>query len=1082
MISIVYVIATLLLLFANANDIHPNPGPQNWKSTYLCHINIRSLSVRKKLEIENSLKDKCDIITLSETFFNNKTTINDYAITGFKPIECLNRSSGTGGGVAVYVKNHIIALRRRDLEVDNLEAMWVELRIFNNKLLVCVCYRPPGSGVEFWDLLRDSVDNAKLTRIQNIVITGDLNSDPTTFHGEKLERFVNSNNMYMHIHEPTRITATSSTILDQIISNNPRLVTSTWIEPPISTNDHCTVFGELQLKTKKDPPYYRLMWQFSRADREGLLNYMDNLDWNECFISEDVNEVSNLWTAKLLSAAKLFIPHKLVMVRPYDKPFYSSHLRNMKRNVLRAFKKAKRLGYEVLWDRYHELNNKYHDEVNLAKENYDKKRNISLRDNSAKSKKTWWKTVKQLLGFSKDSSIPSLVDGTSVVTDNKGKAELLNNFFTSHSNVDTSGANLPDNMHVPQQTISTVILNEKEVVDIIQSLDPEKAIGPDGVSPKLLKICAPMIAPSLTKLFNLSLKTCKFPNSWKFANVMPIFKKGDTSDVNNYRPVSLLSCLSKVFEKAIFKHVFNFLRENLVISIHQSGFLPGDSTINQLVNLYHTFSKALDDKKDVHIVFCDISKAFDRVWHDGLLYKLKKVGISGDLLHWFNDYLKNRKQKVVLNGQASTYSDIRAGVPQGSVLGPLLFLIYINDIVDNVNGNIKLFADDTVLFIDVDKDDTAKEVLQQDLQALLDWSNQWLVKFNSTKTVQMKMSLKKCVTIPELLMGNSKLENMESHKHLGLTISNNLSWKKHINNICIRANRQLDIMKRLKYSVDRRTLEIVYFSFIRPLLEYGSVIWDNCDQIDATLIENVQLDAGRVVSGAIRGTSHDAIYRELGWEPLKIRRERQQILLFHKMIYGQCPEYLIQLVPGRGTNLHNYNTRNQTNLLTMRCRTEQYRQSFIPKLVRLWNLLPKETTSIDDFSMFKRVLMQNKPKANLLYYEGDRKSNVIQARMRMGCSALKYHLFYNIHVVDSPMCICSMEEETVEHYFFRCPLFVRNRIKLILNIMQHTDIENLDNINTELVLNGDSNMSILMNERVFEEVQLFIRETERFEI
>jgi hypothetical protein len=329
-------------------------------------------------------------------------------------------------------------------------------------------------------------------------------------------------------------------------------------------------------------------------------------------------------------------------------------------------------------------------------------------------------------------------------------------------------------------------------------------------------------------------------------------------------------------------------------------------------------------------------------------------------------------------------------------------------------------------------------------------------------------------------MGNSKLEHVETHKHLGLVFNTKLSWKNHINNITMKANKQLDIMKRLKLSIDRGTLETIYFSFIRPMVEYGSVIWDNCDNNDTSLIESIQLEAGRIVSGAIRGTSHEAIYRELGWETLQKRRERQQILLFHKMIYGNCPNYLIDLVPERTSRLHSYNIRNRNNLMTMRCRTEQYRQSFLPKLIQLWNLLPHETTSIADYNKFKNTLSLSKPKAKIIYYQGVRKNNVSHARIRMGCSALNYHLCNNIHVIDSPMCSCGLEHETPEHYFFRCPLYVRSRIKLILSIIQHTDIEFVDNINVNLVLYGDCNLSLESNMKIFELVHIYINETDRF--
>ena len=189
-----------------------------------------------------------------------------------------------------------------------------------------------------------------------------------------------------------------------------------------------------------------------------------------------------------------------------------------------------------------------------------------------------------------------------------------------------------------------------------------------------------------------------------------LFKKGDSSKLNNYRPASLLSCTSKILERIIFKTVFNYLRDNNILTSHQSGFQPGDSTVNQLASLYHVFSHALDRKKDVRIVFCDISKAFDRVWHEGLLFKLERIWIGGNLLKVFKHYLWNRTQSVIVDGQSSEIEHIKAGVPQGAVLGPLIFLIYINDIIKDINANITLFADDTSLFIEVDDPNIAAEV------------------------------------------------------------------------------------------------------------------------------------------------------------------------------------------------------------------------------------------------------------------------------------------------------------------------------------------------------------------------------------
>ena len=233
--------------------------------------------------------------------------------------------------------------------------------------------------------------------------------------------------------------------------------------------------------------------------------------------------------------------------------------------------------------------------------------------------------------------------------------------------------------------ISKVVTTPQEVKLILKSLKLGKAAGPDAVNNRILKELALPFSVPLADLFNLSLCKGKVPNIWKEANVTPIFKKDDPSMISNYRPIALLSTIGKVLEKIVHKNLFNFTRDHEILTSLQSGFIPGDSTVNQLVDIYNTFCKALDDGKQVRAVFCDVSKAFDRMWHQGLLYKLQLSGISGSLLLCFKDYLDNRKQGVVLPGAASSWVDLKAGVPKGSILGPLLLLIYINDIVEDIH-------------------------------------------------------------------------------------------------------------------------------------------------------------------------------------------------------------------------------------------------------------------------------------------------------------------------------------------------------------------------------------------------------------
>ena len=282
-----------------------------------------------------------------------------------------------------------------------------------------------------------------------------------------------------------------------------------------------------------------------------------------------------------------------------------------------------------------------------------------------------------------------------------------------------------------------------------------------------IKMSKDALVKPLTVLFNKSLSYCKVPSLWKTANVISLHKKNSKQDLSNYQPVSLLSIVGKLMEKIMFKYLFNHFRDNFLLSIWQSGFRPGYSTVTQLIEVYNSFCTAVSEQKEIRVVFLDISKAFDKVWHQGLLYKLKRWGIGGQVILWLENYLSERYQRVIVNGNHSDWKPIKAGVPQGSVLRPLLFLVFINDLTYVVKHcQIRIFADDTCLFITVDNRDIASNLINADLKAIEDWSNQWLVTFSAPKTESMLISLKhNQEPLPRLLLHNEPIVNVQQHKH-----------------------------------------------------------------------------------------------------------------------------------------------------------------------------------------------------------------------------------------------------------------------------------------------------------------------------
>ena len=317
------------------------------------------------------------------------------------------------------------------------------------------------------------------------------------------------------------------------------------------------------------------------------------------------------------------------------------------------------------------------------------------------------------------------------IIDFKEKTQIFNDFFSNQCTLVENTSKLPtDSFKRTNSLLSTVSFTKDDIAKIIKNLNPNKAHGFDMISIRMIKICGESILKPLELIFKSCLENGKFPNEWKKANVVPVHKRNNKQLIENYRPISLLPVCGKILERLIYNKMFEFFTENELISQNQSGLKPGDSCISQLLCITHDIYQSLDDGLETRAVFLDISKAFDKVWHEGLLFKLKQNGISGNLLNFITDFLYQRKQKVVLNGQHLSWTNVQAGVPQGSILGPLFFLIYINDLSDDLTSNPKLFADNDSLFSVVQNINSATNDLNTDLIKISDWAFQWKMMLN----------------------------------------------------------------------------------------------------------------------------------------------------------------------------------------------------------------------------------------------------------------------------------------------------------------------------------------------------------------
>ena len=977
-----------------------------------------------------------------------------------------------GGGLLVYLNKNIIHSRIPELESYCNESIWIKIKKGSEMLLLGTFYSPKTADVAFFNNLNNNLEKA-YDISQNLLLLGDFNEDLFNCNYHNLKDLLYLNSLKNIINEATR----GNAILDPIIvPTDFSYLDNGTITVPSHISDHKATYIILPFSYSTVHTFERNIWLYNKANFESLNNKIKNFNWNN-LLNCSINEACRLFTNTFIDFVKECIPSKTITVRPDDKPWFDSKIRKFCRLRDRLKANALKTGKQNDWDKYKKSRNKVNNLKKYAKEHFFNNLELTLNDLQSNDKRTFWKVIKHFVKGDTSTSIPPLSDLTNtnnfhITTQNK--AECLNDYFASISSVDDSNVSLPCYNFKTQNKLNSFEISEDEIIELIKLLPLNKACGHDLISHRMLKPVAKSVAKPLSILYNRSLNEGVYPDVWKVANITPIFKKGDKSLVSNYRPVSLLSCCGKLFERLVFKNMYNFFLENNLLYKYQSGFLPNHSTSYQLVDIYHHICQTFDNKQYSCMVFCDISKAFDRVWHRGLLFKLKENGIDGQLLLWLTSYLNNRSQRVVFQATESSLKTISAGVPQGSVLGPLLFLIYVNDIAESLLSLTRLYADDSSLYYSASSVQDIEGIINHDLTMISHWAQQWLVNFNPSKTEAMFFSLRGYETLPSLYFNNTQINFVDSHKHLGLTLSNDGKWSEHIENILCTASKTVGIMRKLKYSIGRKALNQIYLSYVRPILEYSCLVWNGCTDQNANSLEKLQNEAARIVTGLTRSVSLENLYRECGWESLKHRRTMQQYYFMYKVNNNSVPSYINDLFPPNVRERTNYNLRNREDLSVPYSRTEIMKKSCIPSSISLWNQLDWNLKNAPSLTAFKQTIKKETlSKVPSQFYHGKRQYAILLARIRNNCSNLNNDLFNN-HLHQDNTCPNCGAPEDAEHYFFKCTIYRTQRLAMFYSTRP------LHPLSTRLLLFGDNKRSNDENIIIVDAVLTYIKDTKRF--
>ena len=594
--------------------------------------------------------------------------------------------------------------------------------------------------------------------------------------------------------------------------------------------------------------------------------------------------------------------------------------------------------------KYHTLRNLATHEKRQAKEKYEMNLALKIKDD----KRIFFSYVKSKTKLKPEIGAIRGDDGK-LSKDNEEAARIMNLAF---QNVFVKGDDTRTKVDTTNNyTADDEQITEEEIREVIAKLKEGKAFGPDGISNEILKRCEKELLVPICIIFNKSIKESTIPDLWRCANVTPIFKKGTKEDPLNYRPVSLTCVLSKILETIIKNRMMIDLEEGKILIEEQHGFRSERSTTSNLIEFYNEVTKDIDNKHAVDILFFDLSKAFDTVPHTKLIEKLRMLKLNVKIVDWIEDYLTGRKQRVIVRGGASEWLDVFSGVPQGSVIGPILFLLYINDIKDGIESRLSIFADDTKMMHVVDTEED-RLVLTKDLERLEKWSQVNKMKFNIDKCSVMHCGYGNQNAKYNLY--GSELRATETEKDLGVLIDRDMKFSSQVMSQTKKANKVLGMIKRNFQTINKDLFQILYSTLVRPHLEYAVQVWSPYQVGHKKKIEQIQRRATKMIR-EIRNIPYEERLDHLDLMSTEHRRNRGDMITTFKIMNNK-----VKLRPGTLTKAKESGTRgHDMKIYKPNVRTEMRKNFFTNRVVNKWNDLGRNVIESKSIEQFKKAYDHN---------------------------------------------------------------------------------------------------------------------------
>ena len=924
------------------------------KEMLILIMNSRSI-VNKTEELEHICEElKPDIICITETWLDDSVPTNFCTPTGYKTIR-KDRSNeykqkygrNKGGGIAIYYKEHLIVEKNDYLSDEIEEILWVQVK-GKNSFMLGIVYR-----AEYTDLITEQPGECKLeenirkaSEITNrLILTGDLNIDVNSpaIKSTHLKEIYKCYGLSQYIKKPTRVDPKSGkpTIIDHIWSNKEvNLIKTTGTFTGVS--DHFGTYMKLNLQhrtTDKDKIRYRCFKKYNASDYNNDINTkLLNSNINKYLENNDVNRSADELIKIMQETADIHAPEKEVTIgkEKSKTKWFTEELKDKiteKNELLTDYFMS---GVQSLKDRANKLKN----EINHIKRKFKKIYYTDKIKEADGDTKKLWKILKEVTGTgkNKENVEPEMMT--------QEKANKHNKFFA------TVGVEIQKQLVVQTHTTDFTKLQgfmfEEETTEtvskLIDRIRTDVAVGSDKISAKLIKDCKTVIAPHIAKIINIGYKTSTFPTCMKTTVIKPIHKKKCVDDITNYRPISILPTLSKVFERAATNQMVSYLESNNKINKNQHAYRSKHSTVTCLVEVLNYIYKLVDQKMCTAIASLDLSKAFDSISHTLLLYKLSKLGMGESCLKWIKSYLKDRKQKTKFKSYLSSEETVESGIPQGSIIGPLLFICFTNDLADEFTDcKMVSYADDTQLIVDAENMSKLKLKIENVIKTAQKWYESNSMKNNIGKTeILIINSSKNKNRVKIKVLDEGKyvtIENKDSIEILGVVLDQCLNWKKQVNAVKRKSMNRIRNLNRINHLLPIKYRTQLYQSLVEPLFSYADVAWGGCGVTNAKNLQIAQNFAARSILGMKKSASATMALHKLKFLNLQQRRTVHETVFTHKSLLNKHPDNINSIYQ---QHLPTGNTRGAASgkLNIPKHKTAKFEHSPLFRTIKTWNAVP----------------------------------------------------------------------------------------------------------------------------------------------